>query len=78
MGANCAFITCSAFKRAFVCGGNQYITINCSGDSCDGGEAHVRLNKMRARERKVEYTIWRKLRVEIPNLEFQTKQRLTD
>ena len=28
---------------------------NCRGDSCNGGEAHARSNKMRARERKNEY-----------------------
>ena len=32
-----------------------YVFSNFRGDSCNGGEAHARLNKMRTRERKEEY-----------------------
>ena len=30
---------------------------NCPGDSCNGGESHARLNKMRAREKKKGWRI---------------------
>ena len=41
-------------EPTYVYGENQSVLANCRGDSCNGGEAHARSNKMRARERKKE------------------------